>query len=299
LFYFSNSKSNYLYTDAYSKGGFLQSLYEPLDPSLEPGNSYTSADTNLDSDFHAHSAAVVSASNPFNLQGLNFGMPAAQTHSVVGPYRSPPAGTNMEKQVLSVPIPSNPYTLQGNNLQILADSVADPYLSPPTNLDISTHSVAVPIVQPFIQPPVSDLHLTPHVTIPDGAKEDGAIKITESRGHKRMGDDEAADKVHKRRRTNGVENVGIESRETYPGSEGMGMSGEMNERAGKPTLSGRVPLMPTHLADAGYQGEKKGVRGKKGQHTKKPKSKGYTSKPSSKGAVKIPTKKKGKVANSK
>ena len=40
--------------------------------------------------------------------------------------------------------------------------------------------------------------------------------------------------------------------------EGKANSGEVKERAGRPTLSGRVPLMPTHLADAGYQGEKKG-----------------------------------------
>ena len=59
----------------------------------------------------------------------------------------------------------------------------------------------------------------------------------------------------------------------------------VNERAGKPTLSGRVPLMPTHLAEAGYQAEKKGVCAKNGL-TKKPKLKGKATKPVSKGAAK-------------
>jgi hypothetical protein len=64
--------------------------------------------------------------------------------------------------------------------------------------------------------------------------------------------------------------------ENIPGielGEGMGKSCEVKERAGKPTMSGRVPLMPTHLAEAGYQAEKKGVRGT--GTAKKPKSKGY------------------------
>ena len=78
--------------------------------------------------------------------------------------------------------------------------------------------------------------------------------------------------------------------------EGTAQSSEVKERAGKPTLSGRVPLMPTHLAEAGYQGEKKGVRGTGGkvQPTMKPKSKGYAKKPASKGAAKIPGRKKVK-----
>ena len=59
----------------------------------------------------------------------------------------------------------------------------------------------------------------------------------------------------------------------------------VNERAGKPTLSGRVPLMPTHLAEAGYQAAKKGVRAKNGL-TMKPKSKGKATKPVLKGAAK-------------
>ena len=50
--------------------------------------------------------------------------------------------------------------------------------------------------------------------------------------------------------------------------EGKANSGEVKERAGKATLSGRVPLMPAHLADAGYQGEKKGVRARKVTLTK-------------------------------
>ena len=57
-----------------------------------------------------------------------------------------------------------------------------------------------------------------------------------------------------------------------------------------PTFSGCVPLMPTHLAEGGYQAEKKGIRGtgRKVQTTRKLKSKGHTTKSVSKGAVKIP-----------
>ena len=79
--------------------------------------------------------------------------------------------------------------------------------------------------------------------------------------------------------------------------EGTAKSNESNERAGKLTLSGRVPLMPTRLAEAGYQGEKKGFRARKVQpSTKKPKSKkkGNGTKPVSKGAAKMPAKKKVK-----
>ena len=52
---------------------------------------------------------------------------------------------------------------------------------------------------------------------------------------------------------------------------------DMMERAGKPTISGHVLLMPTHLAEAGYQVEKKEVHGmgRKGQPTKKKKSISY------------------------
>ena len=69
---------------------------------------------------------------------------------------------------------------------------------------------------------------------------------------------------------------------------------EVKDRAGRPTLSGRVPLMPTHLVEGGYQGEKEGVRARKVETAKKPRSKGYTAsgKPASKGTAKISKKKK-------
>lgn len=69
--------------------------------------------------------------------------------------------------------------------------------------------------------------------------------------------------------------------------KGTAKKNEMNERAGKPTLSGRIPLMPTHLAEVGYQG----VRAKP---AKKRKSKGSGTKPVSKGAGKMPARKKVK-----
>ena len=51
--------------------------------------------------------------------------------------------------------------------------------------------------------------------------------------------------------------------------EGKVHSVETKKRAGKPTMSGHVPLMPAHLAEGGYQGGKKKVQGRK-----KPKSRG-------------------------
>ena len=113
---------------------------------------------------------------------------------------------------------------------------------------------------------------------------------SKSRGRKRKGDEPIARPAKKTSSSMGVENIDIhEGSSTGKGSqvgEGKANSGEVKERAGKPTLSGRVPLMPTHLADAGYQGEKKGVRARKVTVTKKPGSKGYTAKPASKGPAK-------------
>ena len=112
-----------------------------------------------------------------------------------------------------------------------------------------------------------------------------------SRGQKRKGDEaigEPAKKVC----------LGMENEDMPTGKElgeGTAKNDESNEQAGKPTLSGRVPLMPTRLAEAGYQGEKKGFRARKVQpSTKKPKSKGNGTKPVSKGAAKMPAKKKVK-----
>jgi hypothetical protein len=84
----------------------------------------------------------------------------------------------------------------------------------------------------------------------------------------------------------------LESGESVSGGDGTVKTNDAKERAGKPTLSGRVPLMPTHLAEGGYQGEKKGVRARKVQLTKKPKSKGNATKPVSKGAARMPAAKK-------
>jgi hypothetical protein len=173
---------------------------------------------------------------------------------------------------------------------------------------IPAHSIPLSIFEPNIQPvanafsqqgaleprgPVSDggFPLLPNISVPEpgNASDEGSIQISESRGQKRKGD-EAVAMLSKKRCSKDTESLNVETGMSV--SEETAMSGDMKERAGKPTLSGRVPLMPAHLAEGGYQGEKKGVRGRK-QPTKKPKSKGYTAKPSSKGATKIPGKKKG------
>jgi hypothetical protein len=49
--------------------------------------------------------------------------------------------------------------------------------------------------------------------------------------------------------------------------------------------------MPAHLAEAGYEGEKKGVRGRKAQSARQPRPKSYPAKPPSKGTTKKKTKK--------
>jgi hypothetical protein len=63
----------------------------------------------------------------------------------------------------------------------------------------------------------------------------------------------------KRRCSKGTENLNVETG-NEPREETV-ISGEMKERAGKPTLSGRVPLMPAHLAEGGYQVEKRESKG--------------------------------------
>jgi hypothetical protein len=100
-----------------------------------------------------------------------------------------------------------------------------------------------------------------------------------SPGQKRKGEDMVG-RPPKKSCLKDIENAGMPE-----GSKGS----EASDRAGKPTLSGRVPLMPSRLAEAGYQGEKKGVRGtgKKVQNIKKPRSK-------PEGAAKIPGRKKVK-----
>ena len=124
--------------------------------------------------------------------------------------------------------------------------------------------------------------------------EEGLKVNSVSRGRKRKGEEPVA-KAAKKTCSKDTENTGMAegtSENIKEKDDGMAKTGEVKERAGRPTLSGRVPLMPTHLAEAGYQGEKKGIRGRKVQPTGKPK--GYTAKPASKGAAKIAPKKKTK-----
>ena len=108
-----------------------------------------------------------------------------------------------------------------------------------------------------------------------------------SQGQKRKVDEVIA-KPAKKARLKATEKEDMPS-ESVTGKElgkGTAKSDEANEQAGKLTLSGCVPLMPSHLAEAGYQREKKGVQARKVPPTKKPKSKGNAAKPVSKGAAK-------------
>lgn len=145
---------------------------------------------------------------------------------------------------------------------------------------------------------------TANTTVQESAKVSDEGSNT-SQGRKRKGDelDELVAKPAKKACSRGTENEDMpgESAAGKQLDEGTEKSDEVNERAGKPTLSGRIPLMPTHLAEAGYQGEKKGVRPRKVQPTKKPKSKGNATKPASKATkpaskatAKTPAKKKVK-----
>jgi hypothetical protein len=101
---------------------------------------------------------------------------------------------------------------------------------------------------------------------PEKPSDEQANIISESRGRKRKGDeaDEPVGMPPKRRCSNSenlIVETGVETADepsdSLTGSEERGISGELKERAGKPTLSGRVPLMPAHLAEGGYQGGKK------------------------------------------
>ena len=120
-------------------------------------------------------------------------------------------------------------------------------------------------------------------------------------GKKRKGE-ELVGRAPKRARLKESENAAMTeglveiSRLVKEQGEGMSKGTDAKERAGKATLSGRVPLMPTRLAEAGYQAEKKGIRGrgKKGQDSKNKGSKGRASKPASRGAAKVPGRKKVK-----
>ena len=229
-----------------------------------------------------------------------------------------PYGSQNANLAHTVPlaVPNNPYPIQGTNLEFnsqAAGVTSNPYYS---QANVPAQSDTVSFFQPYI-PPVTNAFsqhapselrapapdsggfplFPPHISLPDpgNASDEGTKlnKISDSGGQKRKGD-EAGAILTKRRCLKGTENLNVEMANDpkESGGEETGISGETKERAGKPTMSGRVPLMPAHLAEGGYQGEKKGVRGRK-QPANKPKSRGYTRKPSSKGATKIPVKKNG------
>jgi hypothetical protein len=128
---------------------------------------------------------------------------------------------------------------------------------------------------------------------PAKVSDEGSDNKSGTRGRKRKGDELVAKQAKKTCTENTFTPEGPSERIAGKDvGEGTAKGGEIKERAGKPTLSGRVPLMPAHLAEGGYQGEKKAVRARKVQPTKKPRSKGYSAKPASKGAAKITKKNK-------
>jgi hypothetical protein len=155
-----------------------------------------------------------------------------------------------------------------------------------------TNSLGPPIIQPedntkFQGNTTSQQVLTPSTTVQDTPKRSDEDNMAQ--GEKGKADNPLAKPAKK---TKATENTHMteEPRENTAGKEvdeGSAGSGEGKERVGKPTLSGRIPLMPTHLAEAGYQGEKKGVRPRKVEATKKPRSKGSGAKGGPKGKNKI------------
>lgn len=267
-------------TNAFPEGSFLNTLYEPLDASLDPTNAYDSPYAFPGTNLELAAPSVGGTSNPYPSPGMNMPMPAPSIAVPANPYPSP--GTNTLTSAPSIPNTINPYPSQGKTLEFPAPSVAVPINNGPVTPAISqqasedAHSWAFPVNH--------------NVSAPDPAK--ASDERSNVRGQKRKGDDsdDTVAKLAKKRCSKGTENAVTAS---VIGDEGTGISREVKERAGKPTLSGHVPLMPTRLAEVGYQTEKKGVRGRKVQHTKKPKSKGSTTKPLSKGAVKTPGRKKG------
>ena len=251
-------------TNSFSEGSFLNALYfEPLDPSLEPPIPYVTPYASPEKILELPAPSIAVPTNPYPLPRTNLDLPAP-----------------------SIAVPTNPYPLLGMNLDLPAPSIPTESSYPyPSAGKLPVPSIAVPINISPVVPATSQ-----QIPEPPKASEEESPP-SDSRGQKRKGD-EAVGKLPKKRCQKGVENAVTES---VTRGEGTGISGEMKERAGKPTLSGRVPLMPTHLAEGGYQVEKKGVRGRKVPPAKKPRSKGHTAKPASKGVVKIPGKKKGNL----
>ena len=137
---------------------------------------------------------------------------------------------------------------------------------------------------------------------PESVLEELSNLESVSRSRKRKGE-ESFTRASKKKKSMDRENVDTEHVDMGEGSgekitgKGCGEGTMKNcggkEQSGKPTLSGRVPLLPTRLAEAGYQGEKKGVRatGRTTQTMNKRKPKGNAKKPASKGAAKMPPKK--------
>lgn len=194
-----------------------------------------------------------------------------------------------------------PSTTQSHALPVPLHGLQDILGTTSPYVGAITHPEGVALVKQPLEPCGQSLpgtfqltqNSSPNMTAQDHARvSDEGSSTSGSQGHKRKGNEPVAKPAKKARTENTAEGTsdGIMAKGV---GEGMAKSGEVKERGGKPTLSGRVPLLPTHLAEAGYQGEKKGVRARKVKATKKPRSKGYTTKPASKGSAKI-TKKRNK-----
>ena len=156
----------------------------------------------------------------------------------------------------------NSTSLPANNLALQVELVDENPITQPES---------VPFRPQDLVANSSGFHATPNTKLQEPSAGEISNLNSVLRGRKRKAEDSLAKPV-KKNRSKDTENA------------------DMKERARKPTMSGHVPLMPTHLAEAGYQVEKKGVRGtgRKVQPTKKPKLNGYAKKPASKG---VPPKK--------
>jgi hypothetical protein len=177
------------------------------------------------------------------------------SHLVEHPIVQPKTHTSLQHVPEETPSTNRP-SLEPANNYALQDALVNelPIVQPESNTSIQQ----VPLQFPGLVSESSGFQPTPTTRVQEPAtvsEERSNIKSV-SRGRKRKGEDILA-RPSKKRNSKDTENADMadEPSENITGKEhgeGTTKSCEVRERAGKPTLSGRVPLMPTHLAEAGY-----------------------------------------------
>ena len=176
-------------------------------------------------------------------QSQLFGLPVIQSPVIQPPVIQPPV---IQPPVIQPPVIQPPV-------------IQPPVIQPPV---IQPPVIQPPVIQPpVIQPPVIQPEGNITVQEPEKGSDEGYNRISISQGKKRKGDKPVAKPAKKTKDTENV-NMAEDPTENIAGKEveeGTPGSSEGKEWVGKLTLSGCVPLMPTHLAEAGYKAVKKGV----------------------------------------